>query len=137
MRSQSFLEKLRDRLNERYKRKFLFEPFEIREPHMNEKWDIDTRWRYGFGVGESADGRIYIDSHPVTNWEIWINEFVLTPIYLPEIKKAKSEEDKKKLWKMFRKKKEEILEDIVNREWKKYLEVEYLTKPHQDFILVR
>ncbi|MBO3799619.1 MAG: hypothetical protein FGF52_00965 [Candidatus Brockarchaeota archaeon] len=124
-------EKLRDILNEKYKSKIKwFEPFELdtNPVFKDEKWRINTSMYGGFGIIGFTDGRIGVSTHVVDDWDdgIW---FMIYPLYEPKIKEAKSKEEKEKIWAAFNKEKEEILNDVVNRRWEKYLEKDIEKSP--------
>ncbi|MGB9622352.1 MAG: hypothetical protein ACPL07_00775 [Candidatus Bathyarchaeia archaeon] len=125
MVDEKFLEKLKDYLNEKYKDKPGFKPFEIdmRPVTKKYKWEIFTYWGYGVGVHEFVDDeKIEVCSHAVHDWEegveIWLWDFA----YYPALKKAKTEEEKEEILKNMRREKEEILKVLADRgRWRKYL----------------
>lgn len=133
--SQSFPEKLKDILNEKYKNTRWFEPFELdtNPVFKDEKWCINTPMYGGFGVIGFTDGRIRVSTHVVDDWDDGIYN-MLWPLYEPKIK-GKSKEEKEKIWAIYDKEREEILNDVINRRWEKYLKGKYLRKPYYGFIV--
>ncbi|MEM3079502.1 MAG: hypothetical protein QXF21_04210 [Thermoproteota archaeon] len=137
MVDEKFLEKLRDYFNEKYKAERGTEQFKIDLKPLNkdEKWRIFANWWGGVGVHELVDGRIEVYSNRVRDWEDVVEILLNMDVYGSRLKKAKSEEERKRIWEKIWKEKEEILNDLANEKWEKYLEEKYLRRPYGNFIL--
>lgn len=118
MVDEKFLEKLRDYFKEKYKAGLKW----ILSRYLRMGWHIITNWRDGIGVHELVDGRIEVYSNRVGDWEDIIETVLDMGVYRSELKKAKSEEERKRIWEKIRKEREEILNDLVSGKWEKYLE---------------
>ncbi|MCX8183783.1 MAG: hypothetical protein N3F08_05130 [Crenarchaeota archaeon] len=132
MVDEKFLEKLRDYFNKKYKAEFKIDTKPI---FKDEKWHIITNSGYGVGVHELVDGRIEVYSNRVGDFEDVVQILLDTDVYGSRLKKAKSEEERKRIWAKIRKEKEEILNDLANGKWGKYLEEKFLRRPYSGFVL--
>ncbi|MGQ9597478.1 MAG: hypothetical protein ACUVQY_06000 [Thermoproteota archaeon] len=121
--SQSFLERLRDYLNERLRDegpyKNYFKPFEIwiAGPSSMDKWSVGTQGVAVVGsVTESIDGTVGVGSCLTDKAGVYISER-LVKSYRHRLRKAraKGKEEEEKVWKALDKEEEEIREDYINR----------------------
>ncbi|MGB9717196.1 MAG: hypothetical protein ACPL4E_01980 [Thermoproteota archaeon] len=128
--SQSFPERLKNYLNERYKNERYFEPYEIEtNPNLlpstiegkHTKWSVETEWPESCScIKEDVDGKVWIVSYPLCWIDDWLSE-ILWKIYGPRIKGAEGEE-KRRLFARMHEKEDEIFNDLLNRKnWDKYL----------------
>jgi len=124
--SQSFLEKLRDYLNERLRNEVLyglpFKPFEIRGRTVRAE-----SLTPGGLIEEHTDGTIVVESERVDCAGDYIGE-CLVKSYRRRFGKAKAKgkEEEEKVWKALRKEDKEACEDYTNRRnFEKHLKKSY------------
>jgi len=121
---QSFLESVRDYLNERLKSDELygwrFKPFEIDVPSPlpKGKWMIYPRFPTSpiGSVVESIDGTISVYSSGIDKAGEYIAEYLIKSYRRRfERAEAKGKEEEEKVWKAFEKEKSEARRDYINR----------------------
>ncbi|MGB9718439.1 MAG: hypothetical protein ACPL4E_08385 [Thermoproteota archaeon] len=130
--SQSFLEKLRDYLNERLKKEErLFKPFEINipSPFPREKWMVSSEGGTAAvaSVAESIDGIISAYSCGIDRAGYDIGKHLINK-YRRRLRKAKAKgkEEEEKVWRALDKEEEETREDYLNRRnFEKHLKKSY------------
>ncbi|MGQ9597661.1 MAG: hypothetical protein ACUVQY_10935 [Thermoproteota archaeon] len=129
MVSQAFLERLKNYLNEKYKNDPGFEPFEIFCPDKMRNWMINTYGLSSFGVLEFPNGKVEVFSHAIEVWKDVIFDILTKRVYRYRLKKAKTEKEiEKMIFGEISKKEDEILENLANRRWEKYLDKKYVKK---------
>ncbi|MBO3799354.1 MAG: hypothetical protein QXI42_04255 [Thermoproteota archaeon] len=137
MVSRELLERIRDYLNEMFKDniKIMNEMFKDnikRWPGLylyyieergfgNIKWYVRTNLMDGVGVMGLVDGRIEVDSHVLgENYEEAL-EIITADLYRRRLERARSEEEKKKIQEERRKEIREVLDDLIDKRWDKYI----------------
>jgi hypothetical protein len=116
--SQAFLEKLRDYLNERFKKEGrLFKPFEIDTSCPPYRWLIGDEGTTAVAIIiESVDGIVSVYSQRTDKAGDYIRERLVSS-YRRRFKKAeaKGKEEEENVWEAFNKEKDEICKDYINR----------------------
>lgn len=137
MVSRELLERVRDYLNEMFKDEIKSEldSYHIsgRASYLKDvEWSVWTNLMDGVGVMGLVDGRIQVHSHVLgENYEEAL-EIITSDLYRRRLERARSEEEKKKIEEERYKEIKEVLDDLVNKRWDKYIKDKRLRRRYGD-----
>jgi len=140
MVSRELLERIKDYLSEMFKDKITrpdlaYEIVDRPVPYLRGvEWHVNTDLDEGIGVHGLSDGRIEVSSHALGEHYGEALEIVTADLYRRRLEKAKSEEEKERIRKEREREIEEVLDDLINKRWEKYLKDERLRRRYGTFI---
>ncbi|MEM3711990.1 MAG: hypothetical protein QXR97_00385 [Thermoproteota archaeon] len=140
MVSRELLERIGAFLNEMFKDKITrpdlaYEIVDRPVPYLRGvEWHVNTDLDEGIGVHGLSDGRIEVSSHALGEHYGEALEIITADLYRRRLEKAKSEEEKERIRKEREREIEEVLDDLINKRWEKYLKDERLRRRYGTFI---
>lgn len=140
MVSRELLERIGAFLNEMFKDKITrpdlaYEIVDRPVPYLRGvEWHVNTDLDEGVGVYGLSDGRIRVSSHALGEHYREGLEIITADLYRRRLEKAKSEEEKERIRKEREREIEEVMDDLVNKRWEKYLKDERLRRRYGTFI---